>query len=221
MSKKLIGIIYFQGGAGGALTRILQSHKEVYWTTDWLNHDDPDITDPIQFPNNPITLRRENPDMGLPDSYYLQSAHGMSHHSFRMIVPYVNKFIKDGCSKIFFYDALRDIDIICKGTCPQKNYIYCYASNIFLNKRYSTIFEEDFIKSQIDTVNRNHPMYIQQANYVVNIENLLNIDYYIFEEEYNKLISHYNLTSRISGVRAFILAWIERQSLDPSKHINY
>mgnify|MGYP000170614955 CR=1 FL=1 len=53
---------------------------------------------------------------------------------------YVNKFIKDGCSKIFFYDALRDIDIICKGTCPQKNYIYCYASNIFLNKRQKNIW---------------------------------------------------------------------------------
>ena len=50
---------------------------------------------------------------------------------------------------------------------------------------------------------------------------LYNNDYSLTLEEYNKLISHYNLTSRISGVRAYILAWIERQSLDPSKHINY
>tara|TARA_Y100000385_G_scaffold226008_1_gene236573 strand:+ start:293 stop:958 length:666 start_codon:yes stop_codon:yes gene_type:complete len=221
MSKKLIGIIYFKGGAGGALTRILQSHKEVYWTTDWLNHDDPDITDPIQFPNNPITLRRENPNMGLSDRYYLQSAHGMPHYSFLMTRPYINKFIKDDSSQIFFYDALKDVDLICKGTCAQKNYIYCYASDNFLNKRYSTIFEEDFIKSEIDTVNRNHPVYIQRANYVVNIENLLNTDYYTFEEEYNKLITKFNLTTNISSVRAFILAWIERQSLDPTKHINY
>ena len=49
--------------------------------------------------------------------------------------------------------------------------------DIYKNK---SKLEEDFIKSQIDTVNRNHPMYIQQANYVVNIENLLNTDYYIF-----------------------------------------
>ena len=97
----------------------------------------------------------------------------------------------------------------------------CILATIKVKEGKEGLFEEDFIKSQIDTVNRNHPMYIQQANYVVNIENILNTDYYIFEEEYNKLITKFNLTTNISSVRAFILSWIERQSLDPTKHINY
>jgi len=221
MTKKLIGIIYFQGGAGGALTRILQSHKEVYWTTDWLNHDDHDITDPIQFPNNPITLRKENPDIGLPDSYYLYSAHGMPHYSFRMITPYLRKFIKDDSSHILFYDALRDVDLLCKDTCRQKNYIYCYASDNFLNKRYFNVFQDEHRDFQAKIRVKNHNLYIQHANYIVNIESLLSTDYYTFEEEYNKLITKFNLTTNISSVRAFILSWIERQSLDPTKHINY
>ena len=49
------------------------------------------------------------------------------------------------------------------------------------------------------------------------MENLLSSDYWVFQEEYIKLISKLNLTSRISAVRACVLAWNERQSLDYEK----
>ena len=218
--KKLVGILYIPGAAGGILTRILQAHKESYWTSDWLNHDDPDITSPLEFPSNPIGFRREKPDHGLADSYYLRSAHGMPHYSFHMLVPYLNKFIKDDSLHVLFYDAIRDHESLLVGTCPQKNYIYCYAQSSYFKKRFKQVFEEDLISGK-QYGDEYHSLYTKCAQYTVNIENLLNTDYYVFEEEYNKLISYYNLTSRISGIRAFILAWIERQSLHPSKHINY
>ena len=63
--KKIVGILYIPGAAGGILTRILQAHKESYWNSDWLNHDNLDITSPLEFPSNPpmafpITLAPED-----------------------------------------------------------------------------------------------------------------------------------------------------------------
>jgi len=218
--KKIVGILYIPGAAGGILTRVLQAHKESYWNSEWLNHDNLDITSPLEFPSNPIGFRREDPDHGLADSYYLYSAHGMRHHGWNELGKFIPSFKIDPTTHTLFYDALKDHESLLLGTCPQKNYIYCYAQPSYFKKRYKYVFEEDLIAGK-QYGDESHDLYTKCAQYTVNIENLLNIDYYVFEEEYNKLISHYNLTSRISGVRAYILAWIERQSLDPSKHINY
>jgi len=220
--KKIVGILYVAGSAGGLVTRILQSHKESYWDTEWINHDDSDIINPIEFPSNPIYFKKEDPDCNsLKPSYYIYSCHGMPHHGHWMLTPYINKFLKESTTHTLFYDALRDYNLLLKNISPIKDYLYIYASTSFYNNRYKKVFSKDKVNLNSRYGYIAQSLYAKRAKYTLNIENLLNIDYYVFEEEYNKLISYYNLTSRISGVRAFILAWIERQSLDPSRHINY
>jgi hypothetical protein len=216
--KKVVGIIYMPGASGGILTRILQSHKESYWNKDWINHDDPDVTSPIQFPNNPITFKIDYRDEIFPSSYYLYATHGMYHSSYRKVGSYIKDFSTTD-KKIFFYDANQDYRKLNIHKSPVKHYLYCKATSSYIVERIIKVFQENTTFGR----NYNHldAEFTNICKYIVDIEKLLNTDYYVFEEEYNKLISYYNLTSRISCVRAFILAWIERQSLDSSRHIKY
>ena len=46
------------------------------------------------------------------------------------------------------------------------------------------------------------------------MENILSLDFWVFQKEYIALVNKLKLTSRISAVRACALAWNDRQSLD-------
>ena len=48
--------------------------------------------------------------------------------------------------------------------------------------------------------------------YNLNINNLFSTDYITFETEYFKLIAHFNLTSCLNDIRAFILLVLEREN---------
>ena len=203
--------MYIPGGAGGILTRILQSHKESYWHSDWLNHDDPQESCPLVFPSNPMYFKKEEKPSNLNNRYYFYSCHGMPHYNYKMLGRYIRDFKQYEHLNHLFYDALKENT----ATAPNFiKYIYAYASEKFIVDRRKLVFRDGIMNEDVCCFEEFNKDYSNLAAYTVNMENILSRDFWVFQKEYIALVNKLKLTSRISAVRACTLSWNDRQSID-------
>ena len=84
-------------------------------------------------------------------------------------------------------------------TLTDKPHIWLYGS---LNRNY--------LSSNKSSIHKYYEPSPHPLAYNINIDNLYSQDYLTFETEYYKLIKHFNLTSCLNRVRAFILLNLER-----------
>lgn len=187
-------IVQEPGMRGNALARILASHKESWWDNDTMNlNTDPTIIDPLQFSetqssfiegNHGIKMTYLAPHTNLRIDYFFIVDYDKDYAPFKKIM----SKRPDHLDKYFFTI-----------THPYKNPISRYI-NIFASKQNSL---RRYVKT--DTIS-------DKSVINIDISKLFSYDRREFEDEYIKILYHFDFTPRFSSVRNFILQLLDRES---------
>ena len=212
IKQKPINIWYSRGMRGNSIYRILAAHPEVYWnftfqqsSHEMLQHplDLPETVSGFNAPNVPVVEKNFN------DIDYLQFGYTTYHTIGYVGDVNTNKMIKEW--------------IISKSYLDKKLFLMCHPVEKYRIDKKATYQPESlltldsnphiWVYGTRDRLNMTK-MYFQPSPhplaYNLNIDALYSTDYATFETEYYKLIVHFNLTSCLNRVRAFILLSLER-----------
>jgi hypothetical protein len=213
-------IWYKYGMRGNSIYRILAAHPEVYWNASLQKHSEELLSSPLELPE---TVAGFNPNIYLGQGrnpsdidligkwkFYYATYHATSlltDDNFLNIVrswlisnSYINKILFS-CSHPpwFWHDYPISIDKFMN--LDDKPHIWLYGTFSRSNLAYPD--PESNIRYYAPSPNI--------LAYNLNIDALYSTDYITFETEYFKLLAHFNLTSRLNAVRAFILLVLERE----------
>ena len=196
LENKAIIIDFVRGSAGNLIHRILGSHDPIYWS-DAINNS-------YETENNSI----EWPKKGYIETYIDQGSTCHTEYSF-IGEPPENKI---------YYRMCRNAEIL---KAMKQNKIFVLLTHVdirTLNKNIKVLR----IVGDVNKLKRNH-LYkthipkqfykptIEDNTYNLNINNLVDKNYDIFEKEYLTLCSYLNLIPNTKSVRKFILVWRSKQ----------
>ena len=193
-------IIWFNSGMrGNSIYRIIAAHPEVFWNEHVsLNSE--------EFTSHPLDLPDSIANMFPPLNYDINKK--------------VNKwqFSYSTYHTISFVDDDKYLQVV-KSWIESKSYIdkkLFSASHVDFFK-YNLMSIDDkphiWLYGTCNRLGRDLVYYQTSPNplaYNLNIDALYSQNYETFEAEYYKLINHFNLTSCLNRVRAFILLNLER-----------
>jgi hypothetical protein len=204
MLDKLMVVWYCPGMRGNAIYRILAAHPEVYWNINFQQMTTEFIAHPLDLPNLETAINIDanayiyNKLSRWKFSYCSYHAIGYVHdpNTKKLIKAWINSkaytdnymFIYNHCKQLI----TTDDDLLMLDSKP---HIWLYGTR--------------------DRLNMPKAYYKPSTNplaYNLNVDYLFSTDYSTFETEYYKLIAHFNLTSCINRVRAFILLTLERET---------
>ena len=216
MLANFIPVWYSHGMRGNAIYRILSAHPEAYWyTTDELDNS----LNPLYVPSNitsieglaygnDIAARIGMWKMGYTTyhtvSLFKQAPFNKVLYAWlnnrdKILFPLLSpKYKKENDIELLDYSTYKDLNISInryKLVDPSNPHIWVYGTRNRLNMT-KAYFEPS-----------PHP-----SAYNLNMNNLFSTDYSTFETEYYNLIAHFNLTSCLNNVRAFILLVLERET---------
>lgn len=213
VKEKATIIWYVQGMRGNAVYRILAAHPEVYWNYH-LQQASPEITiHPLELPETisnfnsilPIGEMDEPDHIGYVEKITkLQFGYTTYHTAGYVGDENTNKIIKQW--------------ILSKSFLTKKLFLFCHPPDVKL-------FSEEIIfnlddkphiwlygtKNRLKMSIRHYCRSTNPLAYNLNVDALFSTDYVTFETEYFKLITHFNFTSELNRVRAFILLALERE----------
>ena len=220
IKQKPIIIWYFTGMRGNSIYRILAAHPEVYWNPILQQASHEMLQHPLDLPE---TVAGFNPSIDLApheerkystnnipylqnDITYLQFAYTTYHTIGYVGDVNTNKMIKEWIISKSYLD--KKLFLMCHPA--KKDRIYKTTTD-----RLLTLDSNPCICAYgtVDRLNIPKVYYNPSSNplaYNLNIDALYSTDYITFEAEYYKLIAHFNLTSCLNRVRAFILLSLER-----------
>lgn len=199
-------MVYREGERGAAVHRILSSHDECYFDVNFCFRGQ---TDPLTIPES------------LNNSYDNNTFNRYDHVD---VVPCIDdeqvisnlsstfRLARKAKEKLFFITS-HNID-----ENYEFNYIFCYVSDDSWTRERATLELEikktdrkDFSshlerrKTVIDS-HINNPF-----SFCIDAFKLLSLDNQLFEEEYNRIINHFNFTSNRENVRQFVLTYRNRE----------
>jgi hypothetical protein len=206
IKEKAIIIWYFGGMRGNAVHRILSAHNEVYWNPYIQKVSD-------EFISHPLDLTEQVASFNYSEGATINTSITnwkfaySSYHTLAYIDNNINTLIKEWIISKSFLDKklflIQHPFWTSKKPYPEKYlfnldntphiWVYGTLNRLTLPKRYFK------------------PSTNPQA-YNLNLDALYSTDYLTFETEYYKLINHFNLTSCLNRVRAFILLSLERDN---------
>jgi len=210
---------------GNSIYRILAAHPEVYWNPAFQKSSHEIIQHPLDLPET-VSSFNASTDLVLDEEKehsinnmpymqdcipYLQFAYTTYHTAGYIGGPITNKMIKAW--------------IISKAYLDKKLFLMCHPPKKYRSYRITTYQPESLLtlddKPHIwlygttDRFNMGKIYFKPSPHplaYNLNIDALYSTDYATFETEYYKLIAHFNLTSCLNRVRAFILLSLERDN---------
>ena len=196
LENKSIVICFERGSAGNLVHRILGSHEPIYWSQG-INNSYELETNPIKWPNK-----------GYIEHYMDQGVTCHTGHSF----------IEEGHQNRTTDRIYRNSEIL-KAVKQNKIFVFLSHVNIrTLNKNTQVLRivgdESRLRRKNIARPGRHFLQPIVEDNtYNLNINNLVDENYDIFEKEYLALCSQYKFTPNTKPVRDFILVWRNKQTL--------
>jgi hypothetical protein len=198
--QDIITIWYSGGMRGNSIYRILAVHPEVYWNNDIQKTCSLDAENCVDSLTLPETVSTFNCTPG--KSY--NSVYAFAYSSYHCIC-----FMHDTNFKYIVKQWLLS---------PKKQLLF--STKHSTNMPLTSLPDKPFIwlygnRHRIEFPITYFPPTDHPFAYNLNIDKLYSEKYIEFEEEYYKLISHFNLSSKINRVRAFILLSLERE-----KYIN-
>ena len=196
LENKTIIIHFVRGSAGNLIHRVLGSHDSIYWSYE--------INNSYETENNSIKW----PKKGYIETYIDQGCTCHTGYSF-IEEPHENKI---------YYRMCRNAEIL-KAMKQDKTFVLQTHLDIRpLNKNIKVLR----IVGDVNKLKRNH-LYkthtpkqfykptIEDNTYNLNINNLVDKSYDIFEKEYLALCNQYKFTPNTKPVRDFILVWRSKQ----------
>ena len=196
LENKAIIIHFERGSAGNLVHRVLGSHDPIYWSYE--------INNSYEIENNPIKW----PKHGYIEIHIDQSCTCHTGHSF----------IEEGHQNRIHDRIFRNSEIL---KAMKQNKIFVFLSHVdirTLNKDIRVLRivgdESKLRRKGIARPGRHFLQPIVEDNtYNLNINNLVDKNYDIFEKEYLDLCNQYKFTSNTKAIRDFILVWRSKQSL--------
>jgi hypothetical protein len=198
MISNFISIWCNHGMRGNAIYRILSAHPEVYW--DKYIHAGSKSQHPLHVASN-ITSIVGLPDNDIADKIGIWKMGYATYHTASLVggdqwMNVLHSWISNSTNnKLLLFGIINPYDRkLLKLIGTNKPHIQVYGK---LDRLRMKVIE-----------------YKPSTNplaYNLNINNLFSTDYITFETEYFKLIAHFNLTSCLNQVRAFILLVLERE----------
>ena len=213
IKEKAIIIWYWPAMRGNSIYRILSAHHETYWNPILQQSSHEMLQHPLDLPESAAGFNSPDPSKNatglIGNINYLQFAYTTYHTTGRIDMDNVNtyKAIKAWIASKSYLD--KKLFVMChpaemyKGYDPSESLLtLADKPHIWL---YGTIYRLGVDKHYINP--SPNPL-----AYNLNVDALFSADYITFETEYYKLIDHFNLTSCINRVRAFILLSLERDN---------
>jgi hypothetical protein len=209
INKLAIIVWYHAGMRGNSILRILYAHDEVFWDPKIQIASNKIISHPLDLPEDYSSFDYTNKFphnisiTNLQVAYSSYHIRGFIEKDHSNLHPLIDKWIK---SKAYLEKKLFLINH------PQWSKNKPYYTDLLLtldNTPHIWVY---------GTLNRLTMPILQYAPstnpqaYNLNIDALYSTDYITFETEYYKLINHFNLTSCLNRVRAFILLSLEREN---------
>ena len=206
IKQKPIIIWYFTGMRGNSIYRILAAHPEVYWNFTFQQSSHEMLQHPLDLPET-VSGFNAPTDLVVNDIDYLQFAYTTYHTVGCVGDANTNKMIKTYITSKSYLDKKLFVFAHPDNNNYQEN-SYSPESLLILDDKphiwaYGT-------RDRLTMVKRYFEPSLHPLAYNLNIDALYSTDYATFETEYYKLIAHFNLTSCINRVRAFILLSLER-----------
>jgi hypothetical protein len=215
MLANFIPIWFIHGMRGNSIYRILAAHPEVYW--DSKSQIDKSVNS-LHVSNNITSIDGIDLTSDIANRIGMWKKGYTTYHScsmfiqpcfidilrrwsttdkllFGLVNPCIPPVIKKQDTDI--YQSNEDLGISAEAyklIDPSRPHIWIHGSRNRLQLPYLYVEPS-----------------IEPSAYNLNIDNLFSTDYITFETEYFKLIAHFNLTSRLNAVRAFILLSLERE----------
>ena len=203
MLNKLIMIWYFPGMRGNAVLRILSAHAESYWNAKLQQIGAEFISHPLDLPNLQTNINIDANAYLNSKLSKLKFSYSTYHTIGHVDGISTKKLIKDWITSRAFTNKYLFIFDHCKNINPTNHDLL-----VIDNKPHIWLF------GTRDRLGMKLQHYVPSTNpqaYNLNIDALFSKDYITFESEYFKLIDHFNLTSELNRVRAFILLTLERE----------
>ena len=216
MLDNFITIWYIHGMRGNAIYRILAAHPEVYWDA---SNKVGNSLNPLHVPSNETSIA------GLAYGTDIAAKIGMwkmgyaTYHSCSLFT--------NTCFKQVMYNWANNRNKIL--FCLLNPLVYFESKSGSFIIKNSTHKELGLSVNQYKLIAPSNPHiwaygtrnrlnmprgYLKPSSnplaYNLNVDALFSTDYITFETEYYKLIAHFNLTSCLNDVRAFILLVLER-----------
>ena len=196
LEGKSIIIRFERGSAGNLVHRILGSHDLIYWSHAINNTYDSE-TNPLKWPKK-----------GYIERFIAQNSTCHTAHSF----------VEEGHQNRKADRQKRDAQIL---KAVKQNKIFVLLTHVDIrpvNKNIDVIRivgdERRLRRKGIARPGRHFLQPIVEDNtYNLNINNLVDENYDIFEKEYLALCNQYKLTPNTKPVRDFILVWRSKQIL--------
>lgn len=209
IKEKAIIIWYWPAMRGNSIYRILSAHHETYWNPILQQSSHEMLQHPLDLPetvsgfNSPDASKNAT---GLIENInYLQFAYTTYHTTGRIDMDNVNtyKVIKAWIASKSYLD--------------KKLFVMSHPADMYKDSSLLTLDDKPHIwlYGTIDRLGIDKHYIKPSPNplaYNLNLDALYSTDYVTFETEYYKLIAHFNLTSCITRVRAFILLSLEREA---------
>ena len=204
LPNNFIPIWYNRMYRGNAVQRILSAHPECAWEKQWCSSPDPSNTSPLDFPEtHSAYLGSEENIKNLGET----ESHAWAHTGFglydleRDTVLKFRQAAKQHVDKLVFFSqhptgVLSDIISV------KKQNIFLYSSKPF-TRPFKNNRVPDVAPIKKDNV------------FNIDIAKLFSDDYLTFLQEYNQIVSYFNLTPKPNAIRAFILRYLERE-----KHVS-
>ena len=224
IKEKAIIIWYRQGMRGNSIYRILAAHPEVYWNPTLQQSSREVLQHPLDLPETVSGFNAPNVLIGkngfIKDTPYLQVAYSTYHTAgYIWSEHFTNSTMKESAS----YRIVKQW-LMSRSYLDKKLFVMTHPDN-----EYETYRGNDPLKSLLTLDDKPHIWIYGSINrlalekyyinpspnplaYNLNLDALYSTDYSTFETEYYKLINHFNLTSCINRVRAFILLNLERDN---------
>jgi hypothetical protein len=241
LPKNVRLVSYIPGDRGSACIRILSSHEECYFDSSMCfrgQSDDPlfisfdlnnnydqnmyesyDKVDTVPFVSTDRSINTQDEKWRLFDknkkhkvfsSSFAQTSEGWIFEKMGEI-RYVMSLARKAQSKLLFVTTHEN------NLFYPFEYVYVWVSNAEArlermkteqskNSPWATVF------SHLDETNKAHSKHFANPNcFCLDSYKLLSRDYHIFEQEYARIVEHFNFTNNIDRVREFVEEYNRRQ----------
>lgn len=214
LPDNFIPIWYERMYRGNAVQRILSAHPECAWEKLWCSSPDPSIISPLDFPetHSAFTGSDENIEkLGEMESHaWAHTGFGLHDLETETLKTFVRAAKKHSDKLVFFSQHPTGVwTVMTEVQCVDWSLVSIKKQNIFLYS--SKPFTRPFKDNRVPKVEP-----IDQDNvFNIDIAKLFSDDYLTFLQEYNQIVSYFNLTPKTNAIRAFILRYLERE-----KHVS-
>ena len=219
LPDNFIPIWYERMYRGNAVQRILSAHPECAWEKEWCSSPDSSNTLPLDFPETHSAYL--GGDENIEKLGEIES-HAWAHTGFglhdleRATIVKFKQAAKQHSDKLVFFSQhptgvwsdnkfLLSVSIFNLLQHVDWSLVSIKKQNIFLysSKPFTRPFKDNRV-SNVEPIGLDNVLNIDIAK-------LFSDDYLIFLQEYNQIVSYFNLTPKPNAIRAFILRYLERE----------